>query len=177
MIQIWTDGASEPTNPGPSGYGFYILFPDFSIYQNSGGFQISTNQRMELFAAIAALVDLDPREEEIRVFSDSMYLIRGMTNWVKSWKKKNWRRKPALKNVDLWKWLDELTTKKHMRTSFHHVKGHSGIYENELVDRLANEACTKPHNPPDPGYQLRPGQILYDHTRFSRKQPRDYKDL
>ena len=130
---------------------------------------MSTNNRMELYAVIAALTHLTPTKN-IQVYSDSKYVVNGMNQWVRSWKKRNWQRDPPLKNVDLWKELDQLRTQKHQNVNFSKIKGHSGIYENELCDRLANEACSNPLNPPDPGFQLKFGQILYDHSRWTARR-------
>lgn len=136
-IEIYTDGACRG-NPGPGGWGALLRF---NHHEKSlkGAEGDTTNNRMELTAAIMALASLK-EACEIDLTTDSQYVRRGITEWVEKWKAKGWRtagRKPV-KNVDLWQRLQK-ETERHQIT-WHWVKGHSGHPENELADELANQA-------------------------------------
>jgi len=136
-ITIFTDGACRG-NPGPGGWGALLRYADHEK-KISGGESDTTNNRMELMAAIKALADVQECSE-IGLYTDSQYVQKGITEWLPGWKKRQWKKsdnKPV-KNVDLWKALDT-QTQRH-RVSWHWVKGHNGHIENELVDRLANQA-------------------------------------
>lgn len=134
-VEIFTDGACRG-NPGPGGWGALLRFRDVEreLY---GGEEDTTNNRMELQAAIEALRAL---KEPCRVIltTDSVYVKNGITTWLESWKQKGWKTagKKPVKNVDLWQALDE-QNRRH-RVDWHWVKGHSGHRENEIADQLAN---------------------------------------
>ena len=135
-VQIYTDGACIK-NPGPGGYGI-ILSVNEDRKELSGGYSYTTNNRMELIAAIKGLEALKfPCEVEL--YSDSQYLVNTMT--------KNWKRKA---NIDLWEELDELCSQHQVK--FLWVKGHSGHPENERCDFLARKAAKQPNLPSDSGY-------------------------
>jgi len=137
LIEIYTDGACRG-NPGPGGWGALLSYGEHQK-ELSGAEVLTTNNRMELTAVIRALEALK-RPSEVRIFTDSEYVRRGITEWVKSWKARGWKtadRKPV-KNQDLWEQLDELAS--GHKIEWRWVKGHSGIPGNERVDRLANEA-------------------------------------
>jgi ribonuclease HI len=134
-VEIFTDGACRG-NPGPGGWGALLRFRDVEreLY---GGERETTNNRMELRAAIEALQAL---KEPCRVVltTDSVYVKNGITSWLDAWKQKGWKtaaRKPV-KNVDLWQALDEQNQRHQVQ--WHWVKGHSGHRENEIADQLAN---------------------------------------
>ncbi|MBV8802141.1 MAG: ribonuclease HI [Gammaproteobacteria bacterium] len=135
-VTIFTDGACRG-NPGPGGWGVLLRY-DQHEKQLFGGEDNTTNNRMELLAAIKALESL--REScIIDLYTDSQYVQKGVSVWLSGWKKKNWKKadnKPV-KNADLWKNLDELQAKHNI--TWHWVKGHSGHVENDLVDALANQ--------------------------------------
>jgi len=136
-IEIFTDGACRG-NPGPGGWGALLRYGDHEkeIY---GGETDTTNNRMELMAAIRALESLT-RPCTVAVTTDSSYVRDGITEWLPNWKKRGWKtaaRKPV-KNADLWRRLDE-AAQRHA-VSWHWVKGHSGHPENERADALANRA-------------------------------------
>jgi len=136
-VRIYTDGACRG-NPGPGGWAALLLAQE-KEKEISGAEPHTTNNRMELLAAIRALEALR-RPCEVELYTDSQYVRNGMTTWLKDWKRRNWRtadRKPV-KNVDLWQELDALV-ERH-RISWHWVRGHTGNEGNERVDRLANEA-------------------------------------
>jgi len=137
LIEIYTDGACRG-NPGLGGWGALLSYGEHQK-ELSGAEVLTTNNRMELTAVIRALEALK-RPSEVRIFTDSEYVRRGITEWVKSWKARGWKtadRKPV-KNQDLWEQLDELAS--GHKIEWRWVKGHSGIPGNERVDRLANEA-------------------------------------
>lgn len=134
-VEIFTDGACRG-NPGPGGWGALLRYG-----QNEkilfGGEPETTNNRMELTAAIEALESL--REPcRVTLTTDSEYLRKGITEWLAGWKSKGWKtsRKQPVKNVDLWERLDRAAQRHEM--TWRWVKGHSGHRENELVDALAN---------------------------------------
>ncbi len=143
-IKIYTDGACSG-NPGPGGWGAIILSKD-SKKELFGGEKLTTNNRMELTAAIKALeycVEQDKKQlvlTNIIVFTDSVYVKEGITVWVNKWEKNNWKTadKKNIKNVDLWKTLKELSQSKKIEWEW--VKGHSGNSMNELADSLAKKA-------------------------------------
>ena len=136
-IEIFTDGACK-RNPGPGGWAALLRFNGVEKTL-SGAERLTTNNRMELTAAVKALEALT-RSCEVDLYTDSQYLRLGMTQWMAQWKKKDWRnaKKEPIKNLDLWQALDLLAIKHRIR--WHWVKGHAGHVENERVDALANQA-------------------------------------
>jgi len=134
-VEIYTDGACRG-NPGPGGWGVLLRYGrhEKELY---GGEAETTNNRMELMAAIRALESLK-RPCRVRLTTDSTYVKKGITEWLPSWKKRGWKtaaRKPV-KNADLWQRLDE-AVQRH-QVNWHWVRGHSGHPENERADELAN---------------------------------------
>jgi ribonuclease HI len=137
VIEIYTDGACRG-NPGPGGWGA-LLKSDKSEKELSGAEPATTNNRMELTAVIRALEALK-RPVQARLYTDSEYVRRGITEWLPAWKSRGWRtadRQPV-KNQDLWQQLDELAARHEIEWRW--VPGHAGVPGNERVDRLANEA-------------------------------------
>ena len=137
MIEIYTDGACRG-NPGPGGWAA-LLRIDEHEREISGAEALTTNNRMELTAVIRALEALK-RPVQARLYTDSEYVRRGMSEWLPAWKARGWRtaeRKPV-KNQDLWQRLDELRA--NHQIEWHWVPAHAGVPDNERVDRLANEA-------------------------------------
>jgi ribonuclease HI len=137
LVEIYTDGACRG-NPGPGGWGAVLTAPGHEK-EISGAERETTNNRMELTAAIQALRALK-RHCQVRLYTDSQYVRKGVTEWMEQWKERNWRtadRKPV-KNIDLWQALDA-ELERHT-IEWHWVKGHSGVPGNEHADRLANEA-------------------------------------
>jgi len=137
IVEIFTDGACRG-NPGPGGWGALLCYgngdEDKELF---GGETDTTNNRMELMAAIQALESL-PRDCEVKLTTDSVYVKNGITEWIENWKKRGWRTasKNPVKNVDLWKRLD-VAAQKH-KVSWYWVRGHTGHPGNEHADRLAN---------------------------------------
>jgi len=137
VVEIYTDGACRG-NPGAGGWAA-LLRRGKDEKEIHGAEPHTTNNRMELTAVIRALEALR-RPVEVRVYTDSEYVRRGVTEWLESWKARGWRTadKKPVKNQDLWERLDELIVPH--RIEWHWVRGHSGVEGNERVDRLANQA-------------------------------------
>ena len=143
-IKIYTDGACVG-NPGPGGWAAIILFEN-SKKELFGGEKLTTNNRMELTAAIKALEyclkeeGKQPTLKQIKIYTDSIYLKEGITTWIEKWEKNNWKTsdKKNVKNIDLWKKLKDLIKSKQIQ--WHWIKGHSGNPMNDLADKLAKES-------------------------------------
>jgi ribonuclease HI len=137
-IDIYTDGACRG-NPGPGGWAALLLSGERKK-EISGSEPQTTNNRMELMAAIRGLEALKKPGTRARVFTDSQYVIKGIREWVDNWKKRGWKTadKKPVKNQDLWERLDAIASKHDLE--WHWVPGHAGVEGNERVDRLANEA-------------------------------------
>jgi ribonuclease HI len=135
-VVIYTDGACRG-NPGPGGWGAVLQFKDKTreIY---GGEQQTTNNRMELMAAIMALETLS-RACKVKLNTDSKYVLQGITEWMINWKARGWKTaaKKPVKNEDLWRRLDSAIERHEIQWQW--VKGHSGNAGNELADSLANQ--------------------------------------
>jgi ribonuclease HI len=147
---IYTDGGCIG-NPGPGGYGV-VLQLSSKTQELSGGFSKTTNNRMELFAAIIGLEALT-QPHQVTLFSDSKYLVDAVEKgWVYRWQANRWMRgrKQKTENTDLWKRLLLLLETHKVR--FQWVKGHAGDPANERCDQLANNAAKQPGLPPDPGF-------------------------
>jgi len=136
QIEIYTDGACRG-NPGPGGWGAWLKS---GAHQKElfGGEQNTTNNRMELQAAIEALSALK-RPSDVKLHTDSQYVRKGITEWITNWKRNNWRTaaKKPVKNADLWQQLDSLQATHKIEWIW--VKGHAGIEGNEKADALANK--------------------------------------
>ena len=153
-ITLYTDGACEP-NPGPGGYGLVLLYGKVRK-EASGGFRLTTNNRMEIYAAIKGL-ELLKEPCQVTVYSDSQYLVDAMTkDWVTNWRKKNWWRstKQRALNVDLWDKL--LALCEIHQVTFVWVRGHAGNRENERCDQLSYAALSRPDLPADDGNENKP---------------------
>ena len=143
-IKIYTDGACVG-NPGPGGWAAVLLIED-NKKEIFGGEKLTTNNRMELTATIKALeycVEKEgkqPISKQIKIYTDSTYVKDGITVWINTWEKNNWKTadKKSVKNVDLWKELKELT--KSNKIEWNWVKGHSNEPMNDLADKLAKKA-------------------------------------
>ena len=143
-LEIYTDGACTG-NPGPGGWSAVII-SDSKKIELFGGEKLTTNNKMELTAAIKALeycVKLKKNNfllKKIRIYTDSTYVKDGITIWINKWEKNNWKTsdKKNVKNVDLWKKLKDLVKMKHVEWNW--IKGHSDDPLNDLVDRLAKKA-------------------------------------
>jgi ribonuclease HI len=136
VVEIYSDGACRG-NPGPGGWGA-LLRSNGAEKEIYGGEADTTNNRMELMAVIRALEALK-RRSRVKLYTDSLYVMKGITIWILDWKRRGWRTadKKAVKNEDLWKQLDALAAKHDIE--WHWVKGHAGHPENERADALANK--------------------------------------
>lgn len=136
QVQIYTDGACSG-NPGPGGWGVVLRF-EGKERELCGGTENTTNNRMELMAAIEGLRALK-EPCEVLLMTDSTYVKDGITRWLANWKKNGWKTaaKKAVKNQDLWEQLDQQTSRHDVQWQW--VKGHSGHTENERADALANQ--------------------------------------
>ena len=153
-VTIFTDGGCEP-NPGPGGYGVILIYGN-TQKELTGGFSLTTNNRMELFAAIAGLQALK-FPCMVKLYSDSKYLVDAMTKgWAQKWQKNGWWRNKKAKasNIDLWEKLLALCMQHQVE--FEWVKGHAGLGPNERCDELAMAALKQPNLPADEGYEQRP---------------------
>ncbi len=145
-ITIYTDGAARG-NPGPGGYGV-VLISGAHRKELSGGFKLTTNNRMELLAVIVALEALKQTGSNVTVYSDSKYVVDAVEKgWVFNWVKKSFKDK---KNADLWRRFLKIYPKHKVK--FVWVKGHANIPENERCDQLAVAASMKSNLPEDKGY-------------------------
>lgn len=135
IVKIYTDGACKG-NPGPGGWGALLIYKAVEK-ELWGGERETTNNRMELMAAIESLSALK-KTCEVQLYTDSQYVKKGITEWLEGWKAKGWKTasKQPVKNMDLWKALDEQVAKHQV--SWHWVKGHAGDWGNERADQLAN---------------------------------------
>jgi ribonuclease HI len=155
-VEIYTDGACEP-NPGPGGYGVVLVHRKTGQRKEASGcFRFTTNNRMEIYAAIKGL-EMLKQPCKVLLYSDSQYLVKAMTEgWVAAWKKKGWWRtnKERPENVDLWQRLDGLCETHEV--VFRWIKAHAGNLENERCDQLSMAALRQPNLPADEGYENRP---------------------
>lgn len=144
QVTIYTDGGCNP-NPGPGGWAAILLYPDRPAQELSGANPQTTNNQMELQAAIEALKAL-PGPHQIEFYTDSTYVRQGITEWLPDWERRNWQRgNEAIKNRELWQQL-AAQVKGH-RLNWHWVKGHAGNKWNERADALASAMIPKPDLP------------------------------
>ena len=139
-VVIFTDGACSG-NPGPGGWGALLRYGD-TEKELSGGELETTNNRMEMMAAIRALESLK-RPVQVELYTDSVYVRDGITKWIQGWKARGWKtaNKKPVKNVDLWQRLENAMGSHSI--DWHWVKGHAGHADNELVDELARNAIPR----------------------------------
>ena len=135
MITIFTDGSSKG-NPGPGGFAA-IIADSLKVREVGGGEKHTTNNRMELKAAIRALESLEPTNETIYIHTDSQYVMKGITEWIHGWLAKGWKtaQKKPVENQDLWQVLYKNTEGKNIE--WKHVAGHAGVEANERCDEIA----------------------------------------
>jgi ribonuclease HI len=136
VVEIYTDGACSG-NPGPGGWGAILSYDGREKEMHGGSAELTTNNRMELMAAIEALESLT-RPSVVRLHTDSSYVRNGITSWLASWKRNGWRTasKQPVKNEDLWRRLDAAAARHQVQWLW--VKGHAGNPGNERADALAN---------------------------------------
>ena len=142
QVEIFTDGACSG-NPGPGGWGAILRLRgganDGHVKELSGGEALTTNNRMELMAAISALSALK-EAVEVDLYTDSVYVRDGIRSWIENWKRNGWKTsdKKPVKNAELWQALDE--ARRRHKVTWHWIKGHAGHPENERADELARVA-------------------------------------
>lgn len=143
-VVVYTDGACKG-NPGPGGWGAVLRF-NGKVLELFDGELMTTNNRMELTAVIMALNTLKT-SCVVQLFTDSKYVIEGVTSWMPNWKKRGWKtaNNASVKNEDLWRRLDEATLRHDL--SWNWVKGHSGVPDNERADELANLGIVRAQTP------------------------------
>ncbi|WP_041062392.1 ribonuclease HI [Candidatus Tachikawaea gelatinosa] len=147
-VIIFIDGSCLG-NPGPGGYGIILRYNTYEK-QMSVGYHLTTNNRMELMAAIVALETIN-QACDIKIYTDSQYLNQGINIWIKKWKINNWKiKQKTVKNIDLWKKLDHVI-KFHYKIKWYWLKSHNGHKENEICDILAKKAAKFPDHI-DTGY-------------------------
>lgn len=149
QVEIFTDGSCLG-NPGPGGYGVVLRYKQVEKTL-SKGYRLTTNNRMEMLAAVIALQTLK-EPCEVVLTTDSQYVRQGITQWIHNWKLRGWKTadKKPVKNADLWQALDKETARH--RVEWRWVKGHAGHRENEMCDELARTAAENPTED-DHGYQ------------------------
>jgi len=149
-VEIFTDGSCLG-NPGPGGYGAVLKYKG-NTKELAQGYQLTTNNRMEMLATIIALQSLK-EPCKVTLTTDSQYVRQGITQWITKWQKNNWKTasKKDVKNVDLWKLLNEENKRHTIQWCW--VKGHSGHIENERCDDLARQAAEGNNLLPDNGYK------------------------
>ncbi len=135
LVELYTDGACSG-NPGPGGWAFILRHKATGKEKEVSGAETeTTNNRMELLAVIRGLETLQ-RPCRVQLFTDSIYVGKGLTEWLPGWKRRGWKREgKPIKNLELWRRLDELAARHKLR--FTHVRGHSGHPENERCDQMA----------------------------------------
>jgi len=140
QIIVFGDGACSG-NPGRGGWGSVIVTPDGAVRELGNGLQNTTNNRMELIAVASALDAIAEDTRPVAVFTDSTYVIRGITEWIWGWKKRGWKTAAGedVVNQDLWEWLGSVVSarKSAGKVSWHYVRGHTGVPGNERVDEIA----------------------------------------
>ena len=151
-VVVYTDGGCI-NNPGPGGYGIVIVDRE-EVKENSGGFRLTTNNRMELMACLVALQELEGTERTVTLYSDSSYVVNGIEKgWARGWRSRGWRKsdgQPAL-NADLW--MELLRLNESLPVTFRWVKGHAGNIRNERCDTLATAAARGADLRVDSGYK------------------------
>ncbi|MGL6027223.1 MAG: ribonuclease HI [Vibrio sp.] len=149
QVEIFTDGSCLG-NPGPGGYGVVMRYKQIEKTL-AGGYRLTTNNRMEMLAAIMALQSLK-QPCQVILTTDSQYVRQGITQWIHNWKLRGWKTadKKPVKNSDLWQALDRETARHQVEWRW--VKGHAGHRENEMCDELARQAAENPTDD-DTGYQ------------------------
>ena len=177
-IIIFTDGASKG-NPGPGGWGAVVVLPEGKAVELGGFEKHTTNNRMELSGAVSALREIAKRKEKISVYTDSRYLIGGITGWIYGWQKNNWKtkEKKAVLNKDLWQKLFESTEDKKIK--WHYVGGHVGVAGNERCDEIASGLATGEqvilYRGPLSGYKIEIDNLGHDAAKKKAKNKKSAK--
>lgn len=139
MTIVFCDGATKG-NPGPGGWGAIVVTPDGRVTELGGGDDHTTNNRMELTAAIRALESCRGVDGPVAVYTDSTYVIRGIREWIWAWRRRGWKTAEGadVVNRDLWEALSAVVSARHTTIEWHYVRGHVGTPGNERVDTIAD---------------------------------------
>lgn len=144
-IVVFADGAAKG-NPGPGGWGAVIVTPDGHVIELGGGAAYTTNNQMELTGVIEALKRLRGAGGPVAIYTDSTYVIRGISQWIHGWRRRGWKTAEgtAVLNREYWEALSALVTARGRagRIAWHYVRGHTGIPGNERVDEIASQSAT-----------------------------------
>jgi ribonuclease HI len=161
-VVVFTDGAAKG-NPGPGGWGAVVVTPAGEVTELGGGVPHTTNNRMELTAAIAALELVGRAEAPVAVHTDSAYVIRGMREWIHGWRRRGWRTAAGadVLNRDLWEKLASVEQRAG-KVVWHYVRGHHGIPGNERADEIANAHAEGRRPPLYRGPLIRYGVAVHD---------------
>lgn len=176
-IELWTDGACKG-NPGPGGWGAILLIPDQPAVELSGYEPATTNNRMELTAVIEGLRYLPNRSASVTVHTDSQLVVKGMTEWIGGWQRKNWRKSdgdPVL-NAELWQAL-LVESQRLGQVRWQWVRGHSGVPLNERADQLAVQAIERRGASPSPVPGLAPAATTSESAHDLARAPTDSAEL
>lgn len=176
-IELWTDGACKG-NPGPGGWGAILLIPDQPAVELSGYEAATTNNRMELTAVIEGLRHLPNRSASVTVHTDSQLVVKGMTEWIGGWQRKNWRKSdgdPVL-NAELWQAL-LVESQRLGQVRWQWVRGHSGVPLNERADQLAVQAIERRGAPQSPVPDLAPASTTSASAHDLAHAPTDSAEL
>jgi ribonuclease HI len=163
-IIVFTDGACTG-NPGPGGWGVVIALPDGHVRELGGGNPETTNNRMEMVAALKALQALEGHPERAVVYTDSVYVIRGITEWIWGWRRRGWKNAEgeAVSNRDLWEELSkEATKRKDFGLEWKYVRGHTGVPGNERCDEISVAFAKNKKVPLFEGSLLQYSYAIYD---------------
>ena len=154
---IFTDGASEPQNPGHGGWAYVVLIHKQEVHRESGSFLLTTNNRMELIAVIKGIQYAIENHGVgfIKIHSDSKYVVNGISWWVERWNRENYEGRL---NSDLWKQIFDIKQQVDVRAFF--VKGHNGDQYNELCDELAYEASVEQKNSEEDTFYMRARETM-----------------
>ena len=173
-ITIFCDGASKG-NPGNGGWGALVAYDD-SVFELGDREEYTTNNKMELSGAINALKKVVGVSYEIDIYTDSRYVINGITKWIKNWKKRSWKtlQKIDVVNRDLWEELDELVSLRKEKIAWHYIGGHIGIAPNERVDSIASDLAENKKVTLFSGklsdYKINVSDVSYDETKKEEKK-------
>lgn len=180
-LVIFTDGACSG-NPGPGGWGAILAFPDGKVIELGGPVRSATNNQMELLATVEALEAAREFEGAVAVYTDSTYVIRGITQWVWGWRKKEWKTAEGkdVANQDLWKELVRLASARKPKIEWHYVRGHIGTPGNERCDEIATRFSTGKNVSLYRGSLLQYGTAVHDipdDTELPEMRPKEEKKI
>lgn len=174
-IVIFTDGACSG-NPGPGGYGAVIVTPDGNVRELGDGFKSTTNNRMELSSVIHALKSVSALKDDVHIFTDSVYVIRGASEWIHGWRRRGWvtAEGKEVANQDMWEEIYALTSNRK-NINWHYVRGHTGVPGNERCDEIAvgftKGTWTTLYNGPLSKYDI-PIQDIPENTDLPEMKPK-----